>query len=284
MKYIARISLYGAAAYSAFAYPMLANAQQSALLQTISTPLGNFYMPTLILAFFGIMLFTWIVTAALLYFTVFKKTKAFSREQALSSGWRFVQKHLWFFVAIIIIQNIAGIIPNFAGFFLGRALRIPPNNPYFNVGIIIIDVALSLLMTIGIMKIAITLIDSGRVKVIDLFIHVRYFLSFLAATVLYALAVIIGFILFIVPGFIVAAAFLLYPFFIIDKNLGPIKALQASMQATKGARFDLILMVILFIEINIVGTLAALVGLFVTVPLTVLAFAHIYRALASRVA
>lgn len=59
---------------------------------------------------------------------------------------------------------------------------------------------------------------------------VKYFVL----SVLVGLSVVVGLILLIIPGLIIAARLLLAEYYIIDKNMGILEAYQASWDATKG--------------------------------------------------
>jgi uncharacterized membrane protein len=61
----------------------------------------------------------------------------------------------------------------------------------------------------------------------------RMWLPLIAMFILQGILVIIGLILFIIPGLILIRAFFLAQFFVIDQKLGPILALDASKKATK---------------------------------------------------
>ena len=86
----------------------------------------------------------------------------------------------------------------------------------------------------------------------------------------------------IVPGIIWAIKFQYYGYFIVDKGLGPIKALEASSELTDGIKWDLFLFGLLLFCINILGLLCLLIGSFATVPTTMLAYTFVYRKLESQ--
>jgi uncharacterized membrane protein len=105
----------------------------------------------------------------------------------------------------------------------------------------------------------------------------RLLFSWIVAGFLFGMMFAIGLILLIVPGFLVWATFGLYPFFILDKSLGPIEALKKSAKATRGARGHLFLFFLACVGINLLGLLFFGVGLLITVPMTLIALAVIYR-------
>ena len=86
----------------------------------------------------------------------------------------------------------------------------------------------------------------------------------------------IGFVFCIVPGFIVAALYLLTPAFILEKKLDFWQAMEASRRTASGHIFELVVFVLLLGVINLLGVLACVVGLLVTVPLSFVAVALAY--------
>lgn len=104
---------------------------------------------------------------------------------------------------------------------------------------------------------------------------------FLVTSFLYALLVIVGTILFIIPGIYFAVKYGLSLYFIVDRDAKIGEAFSLSSQATKGQKWNLLGLGILIILINIVGFIALLYGLLVTIPVTMLASAYAYNKLSS---
>ncbi|MBI4272476.1 hypothetical protein HY621_01335 [Candidatus Uhrbacteria bacterium] len=74
--------------------------------------------------------------------------------------------------------------------------------------------------------------------------------------------------------------FYLYYIAVIDKGVWPIKALKLASQYSKGAKTDIALFLVLLTAINMVGSnVPLMLGLFLTSPITSLAFVHAYRQL-----
>lgn len=111
--------------------------------------------------------------------------------------------------------------------------------------------------------------------------HPKPFVPFLATYILLSIVLTIGFILLIVPGIILGIIFGFALYLVIDRNAGIIESFKESARITKGNRWNLFLLGLVFIGINIVGALALLVGLLVSIPVTMLAMTHAYRKLAS---
>ena len=105
------------------------------------------------------------------------------------------------------------------------------------------------------------------------------FFDYLIGSILYGLIVVVGLILLIIPGIIWAIKFQFFDYLIVDKGLGPIDALEKSSDITRGVKWDLFAFGILLAIINILGFLCLVVGLFVTIPVTLVAMAFVYREL-----
>lgn len=113
----------------------------------------------------------------------------------------------------------------------------------------------------------------------ELFSNVGVLLPVIAASFCYGLILILGFVLLIVPGFIVMIMFQMYMYLIIDKGLGPIAALKRSRAITQGQKWRLFVFGLLIVLLNIAGLLCLLVGVFVTIPVSCIAGVYIYDCL-----
>ena len=91
--------------------------------------------------------------------------------------------------------------------------------------------------------------------------------------------IVLGIILLIILGIILAIKFQFFGYFIVDKGDGPIEALKKSSAITTGAKWNLFLLYLLLLLINLLGAIFLLIGLFVTIPTTMVAIAFVYRKL-----
>jgi hypothetical protein len=90
-----------------------------------------------------------------------------------------------------------------------------------------------------------------------------------------------GLVLLILPG-IIFAMFMFANFIVVDRELGPIEAMKESSRITRGKRWTLLWLSLAILVINLLGLIALVVGLLVSVPVTWLALAHAYRLFAGR--
>lgn len=146
----------------------------------------------------------------------------------------------------------------------------------------LVTVATSLIgvwIGIGLIHITLALYDNKEARFSDLFSRADLILPYVGAAILYGLIVFGGVILLIIPGIIWAMQFGFYKYLVVDKKLGPVEALKASSKMTKGHRWNIFLLTLLVLLINILGLLALGVGLFITIPVGMMAMVYAYRTL-----
>lgn len=208
-------------------------------------------------------------------------TLTLSVKECLTFGWQTFKSRPWIFVGAFLIVAVAnGIVNVVAGGIEGTADVIG------GMGLVllyIVSIVGSTILTTYIGMGTTNFIlrahdETTSVRTNDL-IRVHPFITYLAAELLTGIAVLIGLILLIVPGIILAIALSFAPYLVIDKRLGAIAALKESIRLTRGNRWKLFLLMLAICGLNIVGALALLVGLFVSVPVSMLAIAHAYRTL-----
>lgn len=141
---------------------------------------------------------------------------------------------------------------------------------------------IGLFIELGLLTFAVRAHDSVETVEIRSLWNPAPFWRYLASQLMVGIAVIIGLILLIVPGVILALGFLFSAYLVIDKGRGPIEAIKESWRITKGHKWQLFLLVLAVAGINVIGFLLLLVGLIVTIPVTMLAVVHAYRTLEHR--
>ncbi len=202
------------------------------------------------------------------------KEHKFSRQEALSFGWQTMKKKFWFLVGVLLFSGVLYIVPS-AIADLAKKRSLTAVSVIFN----IIYIILAYIVQMGMMGISLKLCDGQPAKVSDLFAYVNKFLKYIAASILYGLIVLGGTILLIVPGIIWGIQFGFYGYAIVDKDIGPVNALKQSSRMTYNAKWDLAIFGLLVFLINLLGILCLLLGLFATLPATMIASAFVFRQL-----
>jgi len=201
----------------------------------------------------------------------------FSKGKAIVFGWEATKKYFWFFCGLLIIVILVQAIPNVLSNLYGEKL------PLVSAAFSIISFIASTIIAIGLIKISLKLYDNTDSPKLSVLFAVRgVFLKYLFASLLYGLAVSVGLLLLIVPGIIIWVRCQFFGYLIVDKKLGPIKALKKSFAVTRGNGWNLFLLGILLTGIFLFGLLALLVGLFAAFPITIMAEVFVYRFLVER--
>ena len=101
-------------------------------------------------------------------------------------------------------------------------------------------------------------------------------------TFIMSLGVGIGTMFLIIPGIILALGWALSYFAIVDTDASPTEALSASWEQTRGQRGKILLFVAACVGLGLLGMLALYVGIFVVMPLLLVAWAEMYLCISGR--
>jgi len=197
----------------------------------------------------------------------------FSIGEAISFGWETVKSNIGFFIGLLIVAFLIENIPSMISQYFQA------DYPLIAALFALVSAVVAMVVQMGLIKVSLKFCDGIKGKLDDLLSTFKLLWSMFAASILYVLIVLAGFLLLIVPGVIWFYKYCLFPYFIVDKGLGPIAALKESGVAMEDAKWDIFIFQWVLFFINIAGALALFVGLFVTVPLSMVAYAYIYRTL-----
>ena len=201
-----------------------------------------------------------------------------SIKECVRFGWKTFKKRLWFFVGVYAAYfSIIGIISLATD---GAESREVP--AALNIAVILASIAIGTIIEIALVNLALKAHENvGSIKLSGLFSPMPFW-YYLAAKILIGIAVLFGLILLVVPGIILTLMFAFAPYIVVDRALGPIGALKESIRITKVYRWTLLGVVVVLGLLNVAGALALFVGLLVTLPVSALAFVHVYRTLEHR--
>jgi uncharacterized membrane protein len=202
--------------------------------------------------------------------------KTFSDGEAIRFGWNTMKKNILFFIGILIVVFIASMAPDII-----RVLA-KGRSPIILTIIGIIFWILQIIIGMGLIKIGLKFCDNQKPAFATLFSCVPLFFKYLAGSIIYALIVLAGIILFVIPGIIWSIKFQYFPYLIIDKGMGPIEALKKSAVITNGAKWELLAFGFVLTVINILGIICLVIGLFAVIPATLIAYAFVYRKLSAQ--
>lgn len=198
----------------------------------------------------------------------------FSIRESIRFGWDTMRANLGFFIVfLIIIYAIYMFFGIFTGLF---EKRLPVFALVFNLGSLFAGIVINLVM----IKVALKFCDDDERPVSEVISFSGSLLfKFVKGYFLYALIVTAGFLLLIVPGIIWMVKYQYILYFIVDKESGAMDALRKSGEITDGVKWKLFAFLLVLGLINMAGALFFLIGLFATVPTSIVAMAHVYRKL-----
>jgi uncharacterized membrane protein len=195
----------------------------------------------------------------------------FSKQEAVNYGFKLAKENLFFFVILFVIAILVLAVISILGV-LAR------HEPAFAFVLWLLRTIVNLVIGIGVTNICLKFLDNKKPQYKDLFYY-KPIVNFFLASLVEGLIVLGGFILLIIPGIFFALRLQYATYLVVDKNLGPMEAIKTSWRITKGNVWNLFFFGILLFLINILGVLCLLIGLFITVPLSMLATTFVYRKL-----
>lgn len=204
----------------------------------------------------------------------------FTVGSAIRFGWETFKKRPWFFVGASIVIVFAYVVVGAITSGIDAAVGATPEEPSAISGIV--NFVLGTFIYMGITAFYLAAHDNPETVDISMLWHPQPFWKFLIASILVGLAVGIGFVLLIVPGILAAIFFMFTTPIVIDKELGPIEAMKESMRIGRGYRWTLLGFMVVLSLIALAGLIALVVGVFVAMPVMMLAFMHAYRVLSRR--
>lgn len=200
----------------------------------------------------------------------------FGVGESIGFGWRAFQANRVFLVLVIVIVFVLQTIPQFIGD------RFEVNQPILAGLVYLAGWVFSQFLTLGLTAVGLKVCDGRITDYGELFQHGSKLLNFIVASILYGLLCAVGFLLLIVPGVYWALQYQFYGFHIVDRSSGPLEALKQSAELTRGFKWRLLGFWVVLLLINILGLIPLGLGLLITVPLSLMAFAHVFRRLQGR--
>lgn len=193
--------------------------------------------------------------------------------EAIKFGWGKMKKHFWFFAGLLALTCLIQIVPSgIANIFKEKVFLL-------YVLFILAAWVIQIIVKMGMIKITLDVADKDETNLNTLFFCTQLLGKFILGSIVYGLIVMAGFLLLIVPGIIWAIKYQFFAYLIVDKNMAPMEAIRKSGEMTAGNKGKLFWLGILFVLINLAGALCLFIGLFATIPTTMVAMVYVYRKL-----
>ena len=193
----------------------------------------------------------------------------FSAGTSLRAGWEIFKKRPGYFAGAAAIILVATWIASAVSTSIGGDSFVG----------MILNILLSAFVGMGAIAFGLKAFeDAEKADIHDLW-HPKPYLEYVLSSIIVQIAVVVGLILLIVPGVILALMFSMTSFLIVSRDMKAIDAIKESMRITEGNRLELFLLMIALLGINILGAICLVVGLLVSVPVSLFALISAFRAL-----
>ena len=199
--------------------------------------------------------------------------------EVISHAWAMFKPHWPTLVFTQLLTGILGGIPNYVpGVMLATHSVEPHSSAYWTIYGVCMSLAILLnaFFSGGMIKVWLSATRGQAPQFSDMFSGMGRFLPILAVLLLTILGVGLGYVLLVVPGIILALGLSFSQFFVVDQKLGPIDAMKASWKATSGHKGKIFLFGLVALLLFIGGYLACCIGVFVALPIVMVAWATIY--------
>lgn len=191
---------------------------------------------------------------------VTEQDKNFTLDEVMSTGYEDFKRTFWRFLGLLALAMLVSTLPALAGFGLKWLTQ---GNWIVTIIAALLSLTtsvLGILMQIGVIKMQIGIVRGEELSSDMLWQSAGRIWSYLGASICFALVVVMGTILFVVPGIIMYITFQFYPYFIIEHKMGPIKALKASADITEGVKWELFFLGLILLFLRGLGQAMLLIG------------------------
>ncbi len=191
---------------------------------------------------------------------------------ALRYGWLTFKENAAFLVGVVLAASFLNAV-------VSLALDIAPDEFLPQAVLYIINAIVSILLEIGLIQIALKFVDGEQPEFSNLFDRLALVPQFFLFRLLAALLILVGFAALIVPGIYLLARLCLVGPLMVDERATPSASIEESWRHTRGHVMELVVFGLVIAGLNLLGGFALLVGMLVTIPVSLVAIAHVYRQL-----
>lgn len=191
--------------------------------------------------------------------------KTISIKQVIKRGWDNTKNNISFLVTYTFIYFVVYFILNKVGRGPGSFI------------IVLASMIVSTLFSIGMYRIALKIEEGITPTTDDFKSDLDTFLSVIWVCIISGFFVVLGMILFIIPGIYVACRLSLTTFVVLNKNIKGFNAVKESWRMTKGNTFKIFVLVLFSILITLIAVIPFALGLLISVPFIYLMGGILYK-------
>ncbi len=195
---------------------------------------------------------------------------------AISFGWNTFKSNAGVWIGVAAIAAVVQIVLNFVFGGAGRSTDMSDAFSVWSIVGTIVSAIVGYLIHAALVRGALHEID-GRRPTIGSFFQFGNVAAIILASILVVVMVTVGFVLLIIPGIVLLFLTWWTLQFVVDRNDDALTAVTSSMRAISSHAGTLTLLALALTGINILGLIPCGLGLFVTVPITIIASTYAYR-------
>lgn len=121
-------------------------------------------------------------------------------------------------------------------------------------------------------RIFLDIYDQGKSSYNDFFQIKRFIIPYILASILFGLAVALGFVVLVIPGLFLVTILYFYDIIVIDQSCGAVEALKISEKMSQGTRIKLFLFIV-------VCTVLSMISFGLLYPIILMARIDVYKKL-----
>ncbi len=182
----------------------------------------------------------------------------------------------------VLITLVAGQVPSGVMRVVNATEALPRTEPAYKalaIATSVVGFVVGTFFRAGTITMSLKVARGQPISVADVFSGGPHLVPLLVNAFLSTLVAAIGFLVFIVPGVMLTYGLMLGPYYVVDQRLGPIAAMRASWESTKGQKVNLFVLSLLCALVVLLGVMACGFGALVAIPViniaTTLAYMHI---------
>lgn len=196
----------------------------------------------------------------------------FSKTDLLKEAWELFKKNL---------NLLLGLIGVYFAYYIAQWLisYLFPRSVIASL-FSLIFIIIFLVIQLGAYNMVLKIVDGKHATLKDLYTYPNMAMKIIrniVAGILVGVMVLIGLIFFVIPGVYIAIRLMFFTYYIVDKDAGIMDSIKMSWELTKNGVINLFLLAIIFFVLNFIGALLFGIGLAITMPITFLATATLYR-------
>lgn len=196
-------------------------------------------------------------------------------SEAFKAAWKSLKEQIWIIVGLLVGYVIISLLLSI--FTPTTEIGIPKG--FTGWIMTLISYLFSTLFGLGYIKNLLQALDGEEPQFSAYGQQSRKVITAIITSLLYSFLLIIGFALLILPGIYVGIRLQYALFFIVEEDAGIFESLKKSWALTHGQVMPLFVLLLAYIGIIIVGTIALGIGIFIAIPLIGLVAGYIFRKL-----